>query len=79
VAKLTSKGRKAIKSSNFALPEEKRYPIHDLAHARNALSRVAQHGTPEEKKRVRAAVYRKYPQLRKTAQAAKSAVKKKRR
>lgn len=62
--KLNSKGRKQIKSSNFALPEKKKYPIHDKAHARNALSRVSQHGTPEEKRKVRAKVYKKYPSLK---------------
>lgn len=76
MATLTAKGRRSIASSNFALPG-RRYPIHDLAHARAALSRVAQHGTPDEKKKVRAAVYRKYPQLRQSASTAKRAVRKK--
>ena len=60
MARLTSKGRKRIKGSNFALPG-RRYPIHDAAHARNALSRVSQNGTDKEKARVRAAVKRRYP------------------
>lgn len=64
MAKLTTQGRKRIKPSNFALPK-RRYPIHDISHARNALARVAQNGTVEEKKKVRAAVYRKYPSLKK--------------
>jgi len=64
MAKLTTRGRKRIKSSNFAL-SGRRYPIHDISHARNALARVSQHGTPSQKARVRAAVYRKYPSLRK--------------
>lgn len=46
-------------------PRERKYPIHDIAHARNALARVAQYGTASEKRRVRAAVVRKYPSLRK--------------
>lgn len=61
---LTAKTRNAISDSDFALPG-RRYPIHDLAHARNALSRVSANGTPEEQRKVRAAVYRKYPQLKK--------------
>jgi len=65
MAELTSRGRKHIKSSNFAIPSKRKYPIHDKAHARNALARVSQHGTSEEKKKVRAAVYRKYPSLKK--------------
>jgi len=55
MGKLTSRGRKSIKSKNFALPG-RRYPIHDIAHARNALARVAQHGTAREKKIVRSKV-----------------------
>lgn len=60
MAVLTAKARKHIAPSNFALPDG-RYPIHDASHARNALARVAQHGTPSEQKRVKAAVRRKYP------------------
>jgi hypothetical protein len=62
---LTAKARKHIASSNFVFPKEKRYPIHDLSHARNALARAS--GKPEEAK-VRAAVYRKYPALKKRSE-----------
>lgn len=65
MGRLTPRGRKRIKRSNFALPKERKYPIHDIAHARNALARVAQYGTKGEQRRVRAAVVRKYPSLRK--------------
>lgn len=61
---LTTKARKHIKQENFALPG-KRYPIHDLAHGRNAIARVMQYGTPEEQAKVKAAVYKKYPALQK--------------
>ena len=57
--------RKKLKKSSFALPEEEKDPIPDIDHARNALARVAQHGTPAEKKKVRAAVDKKYPSLKK--------------
>ena len=59
--------------SEFALPGKGKgpegkqagaYPINDEAHAINALARVAQHGTPEEKKKVRAAVARKFPDIK---------------
>lgn len=59
---LNAKGRKHIKPSNFVFPKDKRYPIHDISHARNALARSS--GKPEEAK-VKAAVYRKYPELKK--------------
>jgi len=57
---LTAKARAHIKPANFALPGG-RYPINDKVHARNALARVAQHGTPAEQAKVRAAVHRKFP------------------
>lgn len=60
---LTAAARKHIKPSNFALPG-KRYPINDPAHARNALARVSQFGSPTEKAKVRAAVHRKYPGIK---------------
>lgn len=60
MAVLTTKDRKALPSKDFALPGG-RYPINDPNHARNALARVSQYGTPAEKSKVRAAVKRKYP------------------
>jgi hypothetical protein len=71
MAELSSKSRAKIPTKDFAIkskaktPEAKKesgnYPIQDAKHARNALSRVSQHGTPAEKKQVRAAVAKKYP------------------
>ena len=58
--KLTAKERKKLPKSAFAIPEKRKYPIHDENHARAALTYVARYGTPEEKKRVRAAVCRRY-------------------
>jgi len=68
MAKLTYQARKDLPRSAFVFPDAPRdgYPIHDIAHARNALARVSAHGTPSEKAKVRAAVYRRYPGLRKT-------------
>jgi len=60
--KLTAAGRKQIAPKNFALPGG-RYPIHDKSHARNALSRVSQHGSQAEKAKVRAKVHAKYPDI----------------
>lgn len=64
LAELTTKARKALPKSTFAIPEDDAYPIPDESHARNALARVEQHGTPEEKARVRAAVRRKFPNIK---------------
>lgn len=63
MAVLTTKARKAIPTQEFALPG-RRYPIHDMAHARNALARVAQNGTPQEQAIVRAKVKRRFPGIR---------------
>lgn len=60
-AELTSAKREKLKESSFALPDDRAYPIHDEVHARNALARVAQHGTKAEQKKVREAVAKKYP------------------
>lgn len=59
---LTTNGRKHIKAKNFALPG-RRYPIEDKAHARNALARVSQFGSPSEKAKVRSKVSKKYPSI----------------
>lgn len=61
---LTYQKRKRMHSQSFALEKERKYPIHDLPHARNALARVAQHGTRAEQKEVKREVYAKYPSLR---------------
>jgi len=42
VAKLTAAKRKRIPSSEFGLPKQRKYPLNDKAHARNALARASQ-------------------------------------
>ena len=63
----STKERKKLSKKSFALPGKRKYPIPDKAHARNALARVAQHGTPAEQKKVEAAVRKRYPSLGKTS------------
>lgn len=68
MARLTSGARKKLPKRDFALPGKRKggkggYPIEDKAHARNALARVSQHGSPAEKATVRAKVHRKYPDI----------------
>jgi hypothetical protein len=60
MATLSTRQRKALPASTFALPG-RRYPIPDRSHAQNALARVSQHGTPAEKAVVRRKVQAKYP------------------
>lgn len=73
MAVLTARARKQMPSSQFALPGKGEgpqgkgagsYPIPDIAHGRNALARVAQHGTPAEKATVRAKVRSKFPGIK---------------
>lgn len=61
--KLTTKARNTLPSEDFAFPKERKYPLNDKNHARNALARVSQFGSPEEKAKVRAKVHRKYPSI----------------
>jgi hypothetical protein len=72
MAKLSTAQRKKLPKSQFALPGKGKgpegkgagsYPINNPSHARNALARVAQHGTAAEKKTVRAKVHAKYPSI----------------
>jgi hypothetical protein len=63
MAVLTAAARKGLPTSAFAIPEKRAYPIHDESHARDALARVSEFGTPSEQSRVRAAVHRRYPKM----------------
>jgi hypothetical protein len=63
MAELTTKERNALPASAFVFPGQRAYPIQDEEHARNALSRVSQFGTPAEKAAVRKAVYSRYPNI----------------
>lgn len=71
--------RESLPSKSFAVPERKakkigvageikgeakgKYPIPDKAHARNALARVSQFGTPAEKTLVQSKVKAKFPDI----------------
>lgn len=54
---------RGLPASAFALGKG-RYPINTAKRARNALARVAQHGSPQQQAKVRAAVKRKYPSIK---------------
>jgi hypothetical protein len=67
---LKMKQREKLPSKDFALPGKGTgkggkgpgsYPIPDKSHARSALQRSSQFGTPKVKGEVRAAVKRKFP------------------
>ncbi len=65
MAVLTTAQRKKLPSSSFAIPGKKpgagSYPVPDKSHARNALARVSQFGSPAQKAAVRAKVAKKFP------------------
>ena len=63
VPKLTYQQRKRLPDSSFAIPSERKYPIENKAHARNALARVSSFGTRFEKMMVCQAVAQKYPSI----------------
>lgn len=61
--KLTTEARKKLPKKSFVFPGKRSYPINDMNHARNALARVAQNGSPSEQARVRAEVHKKFPSV----------------
>ena len=63
MSKLTGAERDKLPDDAFALPG-RRYPVHDENHARDALARVSQHGTPDEQRKVRAAVAYRFPEIK---------------
>ncbi|MFI6854497.1 hypothetical protein [Streptomyces sp. NPDC050416] len=62
-SKMTTRKRKSLPKSAFGVPSKRKYPLDTKGRARNALARVAQHGTSSEKAQVRKAVKRKYPSI----------------
>ena len=62
MAKLTVAVRKRLPSTAFVFPKTRKFPIHDRAHARDALAR-ASHAGPAIFAVVRAAVHRRFPTM----------------
>lgn len=73
MAKLDAQDRKALPKGSFAVPSKApgsgSYPIPDAGHARNALARAAQNGSPAVKAEVRAKVHEKFPGIGKGGSA----------
>ena len=70
-AKLSTQERKDLDESDFALPESREYPIQDEDHARAALM-LLHNASPEDQKKIRAAIHRKYPNIDMAEKAAGS-------
>ena len=61
MASLTTARRNALPKSDFAVPSKDGYPVDTANRARDALSRVSQFGSSQEKGQVRRKVAREYP------------------
>jgi hypothetical protein len=70
MAKLTTKARNKLKSSTFAGPNRS-YPIPDRSHGIFAEAMAAKHASPAERKKIDAAVHKKYPNLGKSKSKSK--------
>lgn len=64
MAKLSYEERKDLPKKDFVFKKKRAYPIEDKSHARNALARVSQYGSPSEKAKVERAVHSKYPGIK---------------
>lgn len=62
MGKLSARGRRQVKASNFAGPGRS-FPIHDKAHARKALQ-MAPKSSKVSTAAVRRKVFAKYPSLK---------------
>lgn len=60
MAKLDAAKRRKLPAKDFALVG-RRFPIMDKGHAKAALARISEYGSPSEKKEVEAKVRKKYP------------------
>lgn len=61
---LTTQQRKRLPTGRFGLPGQRKYPIADESHARNALARAAEFATPSERDEVQRNVHRLYRGIR---------------
>lgn len=62
MAKLTTQQRNALPSSDFAQPAQRKFPINDPSHARDALSRAGAKGGAVQAT-VDAKVHKKFPSI----------------
>jgi hypothetical protein len=82
---ISARQRRKLPKSAFGVPSKRKYPVvsntgkPSAKRARNALTRVAQHGTPAEKAAVRRKVAAKYPSIKVSGLSAKRAARRKKR
>lgn len=61
---LTTKQRKRLPKGRFGLLGQRKYPIPDESHARNALARASEFASPSERGEIERNVHRLYPGIR---------------
>lgn len=64
VKKLTKAARAKLPASAFVFPRTRKYPINDMAHGRLALIYAMSPTNAKDRKKVKAAVFKKYPRLK---------------
>lgn len=65
MGKLTAAERKKLPASAFAMPKQRKFPIEDAAHAKDALGRASARG-PAALKAVAKKVAKKFPAIDKS-------------
>jgi hypothetical protein len=63
MAKLDTAARKALPTSKFALPAQRKDPIPDKSHARAALTMGMRDASPAEKAEIRSNVHKDFPSV----------------
>ncbi|HVA63351.1 MAG TPA: hypothetical protein VNF74_06485 [Terriglobales bacterium] len=61
---LNTKERNRLPKGRFGLPQVRKYPIPDAAHARSALALAARFATPEQRGEIERNVHRLYPRIK---------------
>ncbi len=62
MAVIHAAARRALKSSQFALPGKRGYPIPDEEHGRKAVQ-MAPHASPSEQATIKRKVHEKFPDI----------------
>jgi hypothetical protein len=63
MAKLDTAARKALPTSKFALPAQRKDPIPDQSHAKAALTMGMRDASPAEKAEIRSNVHKNFPSV----------------
>ena len=63
MARLTYKRRKKLPKRQFALPSKRAYPIDTRQRAINALGKAKRFASPAQRKVIKRAVCKRYPDL----------------